>query len=202
MIEVEQKFILSDAERERLLSGARFLEERRFTDTYYDTEDYALTTADRWLRARNGTFELKIPLEAKSNHPTDQYREIDRESEIRAALRLEETGTFPEALARAGCSPCATIGTVRQRYEKENFMIDLDEADFGYAIAEVELLVPETSGVAKGLEALKAFAERHGLVLGSVRGKLIEYLRRERPAHYRALVEAHVINPLYHHGTF
>ena len=37
MIEVEKKFILNEQDKERLTKEAQFLNERVFTDTYYDT---------------------------------------------------------------------------------------------------------------------------------------------------------------------
>jgi len=38
MIEVEKKFILNEQDKERLTKNADFLNERVFTDIYYDTE--------------------------------------------------------------------------------------------------------------------------------------------------------------------
>ena len=43
MIEVEKKFILNEQDKWRLTKAAQFLDERVFTDIYYDTEIFPLT---------------------------------------------------------------------------------------------------------------------------------------------------------------
>ena len=48
MIEVEKKFILNEQAVERLTKNAQFLNERIFTDIYYDTENFSLTSYDKW----------------------------------------------------------------------------------------------------------------------------------------------------------
>jgi len=48
MIEVEKKFILNEQDVERLTKNAQFLNERIFTDIYYDTENFSLTSYDKW----------------------------------------------------------------------------------------------------------------------------------------------------------
>jgi len=82
MIEVEKKFILSEQEKERLIKDAEFLSERVFTDIYYDTEKFLLTSQDKWLRSREGKFELKLPLHKGRERLADQYDEIEDEQKI------------------------------------------------------------------------------------------------------------------------
>ena len=50
MIEIEKKFALNNEDEERLTKDAQFLNEYIFTDIYYDTDDFSLTSKDKWFR--------------------------------------------------------------------------------------------------------------------------------------------------------
>ena len=58
MIEVEKKFQITNAQRDRLLEGAEFVYKKDIRDTYFD-RGVELCTKDLWLRERDGRFELK-----------------------------------------------------------------------------------------------------------------------------------------------
>ena len=60
MIEVEKKFQITNAQRDRLLEGAEFVYKKDIRDTYFD-RGVELCTKDLWLRERDGRFELKYP---------------------------------------------------------------------------------------------------------------------------------------------
>ncbi len=183
MIEIEKKFLLNDAERERLLSGATFMETVVNIDTYFDLEDHSLTCRDCWLRKRNSNWELKIPLHALGEKTAvTHYRELTEHDEILAVLEFN----FAEY------QPFCTIVTTRRRYKKNDFSIDLDSCDFGYDLVEIELMVSEDDDRAAATELILAFAQKYGLRTDRVRGKILEYLRRFRPDHLRQLVEAGV----------
>ena len=62
MIEVEKKFSVTPDIKMRLTQGAELLGEREMNDVYYDTSSYTLTLEGKYLRCRNGAWELKIPL--------------------------------------------------------------------------------------------------------------------------------------------
>jgi adenylate cyclase class IV len=62
MTEVEKKFRTTDEGKTRLMNGAKFVNEKTFTDMYWDTADFNLTRQDRWLRQRDKQWELKWPL--------------------------------------------------------------------------------------------------------------------------------------------
>src|SRR3989344_3797540 len=86
MIEVEKNFDLKPGDKERLIQDAKLIAEKTFTDIYYDTADFRLTTKDYWLRQREGKWELKVPLsEAIRKKETDQYRELEDENDVSAA---------------------------------------------------------------------------------------------------------------------
>lgn len=196
MIEVEKKFILKDEDIDRLTQGAEFISEKTFTDTYYDTVDFSLTTKDMWLRQRGDRFELKVPLnqgESISNRVLDQYEEYETEEEIRKILRLPEHKTLKEDLEDAGYHSIGTLTTTRKKYKKGEFIIDLDIIDFGYQIGEIELMVKDQSEIQEASDKIIAFAKENGLIITAVRGKIIEYIHRNDPKHYQALVDAGVV---------
>lgn len=196
MIEVEQKFILTEKDIERLTAGADFLGEKIFTDIYYDTAEFALTKNDMWLRDRDGGYELKIPMRAVAESPTQQYNEIEGEEKIRELFALPPKADFVTDIAEFGYAPFCTLITTRKKYAKSGFMIDLDlveVGDFVYNIAKIELLVKEKKDIPEAIGKIEEFATKNGLKISNVRGKVLEYLLRKKPAHYQALVTAGVV---------
>ncbi|RJQ30190.1 CYTH domain-containing protein [Candidatus Parcubacteria bacterium] len=121
MIEVEKKFILNEQDKERLRKDAEFLNERVFTDIYYDTEIFSLTSKDKWLRSRDGRFELKLPLHEGVERLADQYDELEDKEKIREALNLPSNGNLADDLAKAGYFPFCVCKTTRRKYKKEPF---------------------------------------------------------------------------------
>ncbi len=97
MIEVENRFRLTEENEKKLIEGADFLGEETFTDIYYDTADSYLMKRDMWLRLRSGKFEMKLPLNEKTvlQRKSNKYKEIESEEEIRKVLELPLNGTFP-----------------------------------------------------------------------------------------------------------
>lgn len=196
MIEVEKKFILNEQDKERLIKNAEFLGERVFTDIYYDTQDFSLTANDKWLRCREGRFELKISLYVGLERLADQYDELTDEIKIREALDLPSGGSFENGLAKAGLFPFCSYKTTRRKYKKEPFIVDLDTVDFQdftYNIGEIELMVHEKSEIENAIKKIIVFAKEQKLTSAPVRGKVAEYLKRFRPDHYQALVQAKVV---------
>jgi len=196
MIEVEKKFILSHLDKERLVDGAEFVSRRVFTDIYYDTNSFSLTLNDRWLRSREGRFELKIPLHQGAKRLADQYDELEDEQMIRNALNLALAGSMASDLEKAGYSLFCVCRTTREKYKRGPFTIDLDVVDFqdfSYNIGEIELMVNHKLEVEEAIEKIMTFAKEQNLTIAPVRGKVIEYLKLKKPNHYQALVLAGVI---------
>ena len=194
MIEVEKKFRATDEGKMRLMDGAEFVNEKTFTDIYWDKTDFNLTRQDRWLRQRDDRWELKWPLHPiGGKNVLQQYDEIENEAGIREKLDLVGSGNFEEDLRAAGYAPVATLTTTRKKYKKGGFTIDLDEIDFGYAIGEIELMVNDEDEMAEAGARITAFAKDNGLDLLPVRGKVLEYLKRFSPSHYEALVREGVV---------
>ena len=196
MIEVEQKFILSEKDMERLTAGADFLGEKTFTDIYYDSGEFALTKNDMWLRKRGDQFELKIPMHLEGNKTGQQYQEIEGEEKIREIFAIAPIVSFEKDIAAFSYAPFCQCMTTRRKFKRDGFIIDLDVVeyeDFGYNIGEIELMVEEKTEIPAAIEKIEIFAKENDLKIAPVRGKVIEYLKRKKPDHYKALVEAGVV---------
>ena len=194
-IEVEKKFILNREDKDRLLKGADFISEKVFTDIYYDDEAFSLTSKDFWFRNRDGKFELKTPMKSENKIFANQYREIEDEDEIRKILKIHGTNNLDKDLLQHFSSFCV-CKTTRLKYRKNGFVIDLDLVDYGdfnYDIAEIELMVDNEEEISGALQKIAEFANEHKLKIGNVKGKVVEYMIKKRPKHYKALVDKGVI---------
>ncbi len=192
MIEVEKKFVLSEEEIQGLVKGSRFVGEVELDDVYYDTPDFALMKQDRYLRRRNGQFELKVSTALVIDAPTTHYRELTNKGEIREELGLGE-GDFEWMVERAGYKPIVSIKTLRKKYKEGDFNIDIDSADFGHEVAEVELMVEKEEDVQGAIGRIKQFAFSKGLwdkSEGEIRGKVMEYLYRKNRAVYEEIAKS------------
>ena len=202
MIEIEKKFLLTPTEEARLLDGAEFIKEKTITDSYYDTDTYSLTLADRWLRRRDGVFELKEPLATGSGSyaGTNMYHEFDTEQEIRDILELpSDTGDLAADLESSGHFVFLQPTSQRRSYQKDGFHFDIDtvtyaDSDFTYAIAEIELLIDKESDAPAATERIMNYAKSYNLPTDVVvHGKVVAYLQHADPAHYEALRKANVL---------
>ncbi|KAJ8374887.1 hypothetical protein SKAU_G00054670 [Synaphobranchus kaupii] len=78
--------------------------------------------------------------------------------------------------------------------EEGGIRVDLDEADFGYCVGEIEVLVPDGKEVQSALQKIKRTAQRLGLTGDQrVQGKMDVYLQRYCPEHYTKLLRAYVL---------
>jgi thiamine-triphosphatase len=196
MIEVEKKIQFTPEQIERLIDGAEFLGEKEIADAYYDNSSYSLSSNDMWLRCRDGNFELKLPMHQGESKLIDQYEEIENEDLIREIFAIPKLKSFVEDLSDLGHTPFCEFVTTRKKYRKGKFIIDLDfvqYSDFDYNIGEIELMVENKNEINSAIVEIEKFAGEHGLLIGPVRGKVIEYLKRKRPDHYQMLFEAGVL---------
>ncbi|XP_024075511.2 LOW QUALITY PROTEIN: thiamine-triphosphatase, partial [Terrapene carolina triunguis] len=100
----------------------------------------------------------------------------------------------PRAVAGLGLQEFASFVTRRRSYRLGGLRVDLDQADFGYAVAEVEALVGAQEDVPAALEEvlqLRRALGRDGAT--RVPGKMSIYLQRHRPRHYQELLRAGVL---------
>lgn len=192
MIEVEKKFVFDGTSERRIIEIADFLGEETFTDIYYDTEEYSIVGNDMWFRKRDDRFELKIPARQTRDRAVDQYEEIENDEEIARKLNLPRGVALEEILVKAGISAFAVCKTVRRKYKAGDFNIVLDDGEFndGFTrkIGEIELMVNDKSQVGEAVKKILKFAEHNGLSTTPLNGKLLEYLKQRRPAHYQAFM--------------
>jgi adenylate cyclase class IV len=198
MIEVEKKFLLDKEQEKNLLEGAEFIAEKIFTDTYWDTADYQLTTNDNWLRERSGKWELKLSLDKAAGRRGDFYDEIEYEDKIKEFLKISGDKSTENLLLENGYSKFCVCKTTRKKYKKDGFGIDIDFAgyegeDFNYQLAEIELMVQDKSEMVDAMGKIISFAEKNGLKSEYVRGKVLVYLKEKSPEHFNALVKAGVV---------
>ena len=193
MIEVEKKFNLTDEEIERLTDGATFQKEIIIHDVYLDTDDYRLTLQDMWLRNRDGKFEMKVPTHKRQDFLFADFRELTTDDEIKKAIGFTEDGSLQDLLTRHGFKPFAEFVSTRRKYKKDDFTFDIDSIDYGYNVAEIELMVETDEEAAEAKERIMALATSLNLEVKIVRGKLTEYMFRFRPKHHKALLDAGIL---------
>lgn len=198
MIEVEQKFLLKNDDARRLRDGATFVDEYTMNDAYYDTVDCALGRRDIWLRFRNDRWELKVPLHGHTNAGTamQQYDELEDDSSIRKFLSMPDDGNLADDLARTGYAVIAQYRTTRRKFKKGDFVIDFDFADYGdstYEIVEIELMVSDRNEMDAAAARIREFAKQYDLSAVPVRGKLIEFFKRQKPEIYQTLQTAGIV---------
>ncbi|XP_024609011.1 thiamine-triphosphatase isoform X1 [Neophocaena asiaeorientalis asiaeorientalis] len=209
LIEVERKFVPGPGTEERLQELGGTLERRvTFRDSYYDTPELSLMRADYWLRQREGSgWELKCPGAASVPGPHTKYMELTAEPAVVAqlceVLRAEVPGAGGVAavLGPLGLQEVASFVTNRSAWklvprgadeEERPLRVDLDTADFGYAVGEVEALVQEEAEVPAALEKIHSLSSMLGvLAQETAPAKLIVYLQRFRPQDYQRLLEVY-----------
>jgi len=194
VIEVEKRYIITKEQEENILKDTELLGEKIFTDIYYDDTNYSLTTNDIWLRRRDNKFELKIPLNKSfEKRLSDQYEEIGNEKDILNYFQANYNKTIKELITEINFIPFCKIKTIRRKYKKEGFNIDLDIADTGFAIMEIERMTDDLSKMKEITQEITQFAERNGIIKEQKWGKIIEYIRINNPQHFQALINAKLI---------
>ncbi|XP_036121842.1 thiamine-triphosphatase isoform X1 [Molossus molossus] len=209
LIEVERKFVPGPETEDRLQELGGTLEHRvTFRDSYYDTPELSLMRADHWLRQReNSGWELKCPGTAGVSGPHTEYRELTDEPTIVAQLyevlgtEVLGAGGVIAVLGPLGLQEVASFVTSRSAWkvvlsrvdkEEHSLKVDLDTADFGYAVGEIEALVNEEAEVPAALEKINKLSSMLGvLAQEKAPAKLIMYLQRFRPQDYQRLLEVH-----------
>lgn len=217
-VEVERKFVCNADTLKALEDiGAVCLAQREFKDQYFDSPHFDLTLRDVWLRKRKGCWELKCPMSADKTEETgrDQtkvvaaalctrYREITDLPEIQHRVREELYGDGGRSssaedeswLNEMNLRCFAEFTTVRRSFtlEEDGVQVDVDQADFGYSVGEIEVLIPEGGDVQSAMEKICRTAQKLGVASDQrVEGKMNVYLRRNHPEHYAKLLSAHVL---------
>eukprot|EP01118_Nematostelium_gracile_P016636 TRINITY_DN6940_c0_g1_i1.p1 TRINITY_DN6940_c0_g1~~TRINITY_DN6940_c0_g1_i1.p1 ORF type:complete len:235 (+),score=51.19 TRINITY_DN6940_c0_g1_i1:1-705(+) len=205
--EVEMKFrYLPPLQTKLLDKGAKPLGKKEFTDIYFDTPDFALTTKDIWFRQRQNNWECKVG--KRDANGVDRYQEITSPIEIQKFLETFFSKSPNKVLSSSvdtlmdqlHLNKFATIKTQRDKFELEGFVVDLDEMDFDYRIGEVELMVDRMEQSDLASQKILDFCRKFGLDnTPPIHGKVLEYIMRFRPDHYRALEDCGMIAQKVNH---
>lgn len=204
-IEVERKFVPGPGVEKTLGKlGAELLGETTFRDSYYDSPNLCLTMNDMWLRRRGDSWELKHPPQRGTrglNGASTQYMELTSEDDIICRVSEELGVPCPPNIESFGLNIFASFVTRRRRFllpvvdnSNTKVVVDLDEADFGFAVGEVEVLVKTQEEVENALKKVDEICRQLGVFRETpVQGKVSTFLQMNRADHYRKLLEAHVI---------
>ncbi|XP_015275438.1 PREDICTED: thiamine-triphosphatase [Gekko japonicus] len=140
------------------------------------------------------------PLEGAGRpDPATQYQEVtcprDIVARVCGLLGVDVAVSWCDDVARAleelGLEEFASFVTRRRRYRVGDLSVDLDEADFGYAVGEVEAVVRQQEDVPEALERIQELGRQLGFDEKTcIPGKMSAYLHKFRPAHYESLVRA------------
>lgn len=208
-IEVERKYDASVVSVDALTQNVESLGGETkgvvtFTDVYYDTPDASLAAKDTWLRARDGAWEIKVPLEGDDTAPRSGgersvFREVEGPGaclhELNAALLgappandaddartkndLDAEAALIAAMKTLDVHPFAKFTTERAKFALDGANVDVDAASFGHGVCEVEVLCAYESQVPDAEAKIAYVAQRLGLTpLKDSGGKLETYIRR------------------------
>ena len=164
-----------------------------------------LTRRDMWLRKRDSSWELKLPIEAdakRSGGERTVFREVEGEDAV--AKELDSLlpdgigpvteGALDSMLAARGVAPLAEFSTTRAKFKLGKAAIDADVASFGHSVLEIEILCRDPSEVDAANSEIDRVAEQLGVTpLGAIGGKLETYIRNHCPAVLKELVDAGIL---------
>ena len=186
MIEVEARLILTPYQKQQLLSGAQFVEQKKYHDEYFDTENYDLFFNKWTFRKRDDRPELKHKFKKKDGV---RYNEEIPEEEILAVLSRQILGKpFSgdlESFIKQHLHPFARFGNTRTRYRKHGIFIDFDETDFGYEVCEFEEMTTSKKEAKEGEKKIREAAKKEGFIISKGLdgfGKMHRYLLEHDPA--------------------
>lgn len=160
-----------------------------------------------------------IQKDSQAEELCSRYREITSVPEIKVELakvmteRLAEASGNTESDTRMaacdaledwlngmnlGCFAKYTTERCSFSLEEEGqegaVRVDLDQADFGYCVGEIEILVPDGGDIQAALRRIERTADKLGLCGDQrVQGKMDVYLQRYSPDHYTKLLAAHIL---------
>ena len=151
VIEVERKVELADAtavaafEKKVIDAGGVLVNEKSFTDSYFDSPDLVLTREDHYLRTRDGVWELKVPEKHRGHGATGAATSVYEEIEGLEPIASYFSSRFVHGTIATSCqsfpildmdlnsgallSPFVTFTTTRRKWKVdiagEVFSIDV-----------------------------------------------------------------------------
>lgn len=186
MIEVEKKFQPTPEKLASFLEGAEFIAEKENTDVYYDLPDLFYSKKGYKLRKRNKGYELKIQLGDFDDYTNAKYEEVTNDPDILEKLGFPKDSNLDQIIKEKMEILCS-IFTKRKEYKKGEFIIDVDETDFGYNMIEVELMVEDESQIPEAEKKISDLGAVFGDTDKKLPGKIAECLRITRPDVYKIL---------------
>lgn len=195
MIEVERRFSLIPSIKDQLLQKAKPSEIQviEIHDKYHG-EELALT--DRWLRKRNGEWELKVPVNLGRTLGSATYREFSGDP------LWNELGITPintEGPVDASLACFAELHTIRTSFvllfQGSSVNVTLDECSstdgFQCSVGELEMLVSTEDQIDAATQVIdRLFSHLAVNHLQNNEGKLVQFIRQYRPQFYEQLVKA------------
>ncbi|KAG9306555.1 hypothetical protein G9A89_004752 [Geosiphon pyriformis] len=181
-----------------------------FIDIYYDnhSKDYPLTTRDIWLRQRDEKWECKTPTNLTPS--MDSYHELETIDSVteylenilnpgNSSISLPREDQFKEfLLEKYNLTPFCEIQTFRKHYIINNeFTLDLDTADFGHHVGEIELVVESPEKVQEAERRIAIFMKEHEWFFetsGLVLGKLSRYIGMFNPNQWECMKKSGVLD--------
>lgn len=207
-----------DSFLEKLKSVGTLVQEAQFEDTYFDStetslkeEPYTLSKGDVWLRKRSGGWECKSPLvsEGLTHVGKDRdfyiptYSKLFGEKDIRRELNLQKDfnqskTTLEEDLEEKGIVPFAKFKANLYTFSLgPNVSLDVETSDFGYGCGFLKVNVPNAheDAIEESHDMIQKYVETLELeVVPNTHDLIAEYIHKNDPKHFKALLEAKVFN--------
>lgn len=184
MIEVEKKFQPTKEQLEKLLSEAEFLNEKEVHDVYYDFPDFRLRKKEILLRKRGEKFELKVykPEVKGQSRIADEYY---LEDEIKE--RIGVLNGSLKSIIETQMDVLCDFKTLRKKYSRESFVIDIDKTDYGFEVIEIEKEAVSEDMISKVNQEILEFAGKYGIEVKDLPLKTEAYLMTKRPEVYKEI---------------
>ena len=194
-----------------------FCSKKSFTDVYYDNHlaNYPLTSNDIWLRQRDDKWECKTPVNLTASMDSydelkdinaikefldkelNKYQEIKKLSHQSSNIPYEYKGFKEFLFNNYNLTPFCTISTQRHSYLlNKTFTMDLDTADFGHTVGEIELIVESQDKIQDAEKRIALFMKEHDWFFeteGVVMGKLTAYISRFNQKQWECMKKSGVV---------
>lgn len=201
VIEVERKFQITADAKQKILSfeNATVTPTESIIDQYYNDQ---LALSDKWLRKRNGRWELKLPInDGATQHDNagthasglSVFREL-YDTDVWSALSLPPP---PSDSAQIDMVCFATLATERTTvvipWQTRSVKVTFDECTspdgFQCNIGELELIVTEQQQVTPATLIINHLIAHFQLSSVDTKdGKLTKFLKHHRPAMFKELL--------------
>lgn len=177
-LEIEKKY-LYESDLELKLKNLNSVEKHsiEIIDQYYDTDDYFFIRKDYWLRSRHKiesdyVWELKYPAHSNSMDFSKYFETSDQKEivEILSKISIKDTDSknVDELIENLKLKIFANFKTTRKSFILDEITIDLDQTDFGYRLAEFEIILDADSTqdkIEQCMQKIKNLAKKLGKFL-------------------------------------